>query len=283
MKKWYDKYLTIYNKPFGEVPVSVREEIRSGLASMQSDSPVASLVLIAHNEGERLASCLWSLSKNHTGYPVEILVVDNASTDDTAQVAGALGVRCISETKRGPGHARQCGLDHARGRYYIAIDADSLYPPDYIDTVIHTLERDGVVCCYGLWSFLPDEGHSRLGLWWYEQLRDVYLRIQNVKRPELCVRGMTMSFRTEEGRKLGFRTDIIRGEDGSMALGLKQFGGLRLITSRKARIITDNATMQKDGSFFRSFLRRTNKAFKSATGIFRSKHNYSDKGSNLIE
>lgn len=283
MKRWFQKYLVAYNRPFGEVPENIRGWVRSRLAAMQDPDPEVSVVLIAHNEGQRLLSCLWSLADNATTRRVEIFVVDNASTDDTRRVAEALGVRCIVETRKGPGHARQCGLEHARGRYYLAIDADSLYPAAYIETVVRTLERPGVVCCYGLWSFLPDEKHSRLGLWGYELLRDGYLRIQNIKRPELCVRGMTMAFRTEEGRKAGFRTDILRGEDGSMALALKQAGKLQLITTRKARIITDNATMNKDGSFLQSFLRRAGKGLRGATGMFTAKRSYQDEEENLIK
>lgn len=283
MKRWYDKYLAAYNKPFGEVPEALRDEVKSRLEAMQSDTPIASVILIAHNEGRRIMSCLWSLSENLTQFPVEIFVVDNNSTDDTVQVVEALGVRCIRETKKGPGYARQCGLDNAKGRYYLAIDSDSFYPSRYVDTMIRTLERDGVMCCYGLWSFLPDAKHSRFGLWCYEWMRDCYLRLQNRKRPELCVRGMVMAFRTDEGRKVGFRTDIIRGEDGSMALGLKQVGKLQFLTSRKVRIITDNATMNKDGSFFDSFRLRTIKAIKNAGGIFLARSKYHDDDDNLIK
>lgn len=281
-KKWYTKYLSAYEKPIETVPACTVAKVRALLAAKQSEKPVASVVLIAHNEGRRIFSCLWSLAENCTQHPIEIFVVDNNSTDDTARVAEMLGIPCIRETKAGPGHARQCGLNRAKGGYYIAIDSDSLYPPDYIDQHIDALDRKGVVCTYGLWSFLPDERHSRLGLWWYELLRDCYLLFQNIKRPELCVRGMTMAFRTEEGRKVGFRTDIIRGEDGSMALGLKSYGSLRFITARKARIITDNATMKKDGTFTRSFLRRAGKAVKGAAGMLSSKRSYEDDQENLI-
>lgn len=282
-KKWYTKYLSAYDKPFGSVPECTVAKVRAALASRQHSEPLASVVLIAHNEGEHLFSCLWSLAENRTKHPVEIFVVDNNSTDDTARIAEVLGVPCIHETKAGPGHARQCGLDRAKGKFYIAIDSDSLYPPDYLDICIDALSCPDIVCSYGLWSFLPDERHSRLGLWAYEWMRDCYLRFQSIKRPELCVRGMTMAFRTEEGRKIGFRTDIIRGEDGSMALGLKQYGRLRFITSRRARIITDNTTMQKDGSFTSSFLRRAEKALRGTAGMFSSKSSYEDEEENLIK
>ena len=61
---WYSKYLSIYEKPFGEVPDEVITSTRERLAAMQSDEPLVSIVVIAYNEGKRLASCLWSLSES---------------------------------------------------------------------------------------------------------------------------------------------------------------------------------------------------------------------------
>ena len=47
MANWYDKYMTIYGKPFGEVPEEVINGTRERLAAMQSDEPLASIVIIA--------------------------------------------------------------------------------------------------------------------------------------------------------------------------------------------------------------------------------------------
>ena len=59
---WYKKYLSIYEKPFKEVPDGIIADIRGKLSSMQSDEPLVSVVVIAYNEAKRLSSCLWSLS-----------------------------------------------------------------------------------------------------------------------------------------------------------------------------------------------------------------------------
>ena len=42
------------------------------------------------------------------------------------------------------------------------------------------------------------------------------------------VRGMVFAFQTDTAHKVGFRTDIIRGEDGSLALGLKKYGKIKI-------------------------------------------------------
>ena len=43
MANWYDKYMTIYGKPFGEVPQEVKDNIRERLAALQNDAPLISV------------------------------------------------------------------------------------------------------------------------------------------------------------------------------------------------------------------------------------------------
>lgn len=282
---WYNKYLSVYEKPFSEVHEKAILEVHENFQKLECKSPLVSVVAIAHNEEKRILSCLWSLSENICDFPIEIIVINNNSTDRTTEVLNLSGVKWFDESKKGPGHARQCGLDHAKGKYYICIDADTLYPPYYIQTMVDKLRKPGVSCVFSLWSFMPDKNHSKFGLFFYELLRDIYLLLQSIKRPELCVRGMVFGFNTEMGRKIGFRTDIIRGEDGSLALTLKQYGKLCFITKRKARVLTSNGTLNADGSFFKSFFNRLIKAIKGLKAIIKkaSATDYKDEESNLIK
>lgn len=281
--KWYNKYLQVYEKTLNESPREVINEVSRKLQKSQSDAPLVTVALIAYNEEKHLLACLWSLVDNICSFPIEILAVNNNSVDKTEEVLQKLGVTYFNEPQKGPGHARQCGLNHARGRYHICIDVDTLYPPHYIETHIKELSKPGVVCTYGLWSFMPDEKHPQTILWIYELLRDMHLRIQAIKRPELCVRGMVFGFHTEIGRKLGFRTDIRRGEDGSLALAMKPFGKLVFLTTCKARALTGNGTLNADGSLLNSFKIRIVKAIRGMGGLFAKKNEYKDENDNLIK
>ncbi len=123
--KWYADYLSIYDKPFTQAPQAVINQVKDKIRQLATHAPLVSVVAIAHNEEKRILSCLWSLCENQHNYPVEILVINNHSTDHTEEVLKELGVTYFNEYRKGPGFARQCGLNHARGKYHLCIDADT--------------------------------------------------------------------------------------------------------------------------------------------------------------
>lgn len=281
--KWYTKYLQVYEKPFADAPQSVIDEVRNKLAKLQSNQPVVTVSLIGYNEEKHLLACLWSLSEMICKYPVEIIGVDNESTDRTAEIYQATGIPYYTENQHSCGFARLCGLNNAKGKYHINIDSDTLYPPHYVETMIKVLEKPGVVAVSSLWSYIPDKDHSWIGLKFYEFARDVHLYLQSFKRPELSVRGLVFAYRTDYARQVGIRTDIRRGEDGSLALGLKKYGKIVFVRKRKARAVTGYGTISADGSLLNSFKVRVLYALKGIGGIFSKKEVYKDEGSNLIK
>lgn len=278
---WYDKYLSIYGKAADELPENVCREIRENLTARQSDEPVVSVVVIAYNEEKRLAACLWSLSELQTSYPIEIIGVNNNSTDATEEIYKKLGVPYFNEQRQSPGFARQCGLDHSRGKYHFFIDADTMYPCRYVDILMASLMKPGVSCVGSLWSFFPDKNHSAAGLFFFELIRDAFLFAQHFKRPELCVRGMVFAFNADYARKERIRTDIRRGEDGSLALSLKKHGRIAFVYNRKARPVTGYGTLGNE-SLATSLLKRIKIQGKGILRIFYKKEHYEDTEDNLI-
>ncbi|MEG2514777.1 MAG: glycosyltransferase family 2 protein, partial [Bacteroidaceae bacterium] len=258
-------------------------EIKTNLKKLQSKEPIVSVVVIAHNEETRLLSCLWSLSESKCKYPMEIIGVNNNSDDQTEQIYQAVGLPYFNELQKSCGYARKCGLEHAKGLYYICIDSDTMYPSKYVETMVNELTKPGVVGVSSLWSYIPDKDHPWWGLKIYEFTRDSHLFFQSFKRPELSVRGLVFAYEIEYGRKVGYRVDIIRGEDGSMALGLKQYGKIHFVRNRKARAVTGYGTVSADGTFFNSFKNRVLKGIKNFASLFYSKKEYKDENTNLIK
>lgn len=278
---WYDKYLSIYDKPFSEVPANVIEETRNRLAKMQSDNPLISIVVIAYNEETHLQACLWALSEITCKYPLEIIGVNNDSKDRTAEIFEASGIPYYTEYQHSCGYARRCGLQHAKGKYYFDVDADTLYPPYYYNILMEQLLKPDVSCVSSLWSYFPDKNHTRLGLAVFELCRDLFLWIQHFKRPELSVRGLVFAYNIEYARKEEYRVDIIRGEDGSMALALKKYGKIAFVYNRKARAITGYGTLN-DESLWDSFVKRIKVQGKGIMRIFHKTEHYEDSEDNLV-
>ena len=282
MANWYDKYMTIYGKPFSEVPQTVIDETRERLARLQSPEPLASIVIIAYNEETHLQACLWAISDIQCKYPVEIIGVDNDSKDRTAEIYEKSGIPYYTEYQHSCGYARRCGLQHAKGRFYFDVDSDTLYPPQYYERLLDVLLKPGVSCVSATYGFFPDENHSRLSLRLFEMSRDLFLWIQHFKRPELSVRGLVFAYNADYGRKEPYRVDIIRGEDGSMALALKKYGKIKFVRNRHCKAMTGYGTIGKQ-SMWKSFWNHVKVQIKGIGRIFHKTDHYEDSDDNLVK
>jgi glycosyltransferase involved in cell wall biosynthesis len=98
---------------------------------MVRPSPITlSVVIPSLNDDDMLRHCLAALAAQ-TRAPDEIIVVDNGSDDDTADVARAGGARVVVEPVRGVLHATSAGFDAAHGEVIGRLDADSRPAPDW--------------------------------------------------------------------------------------------------------------------------------------------------------
>jgi peptidoglycan/xylan/chitin deacetylase (PgdA/CDA1 family)/GT2 family glycosyltransferase len=95
-----------------------------------------SVVIPAHNEENYLLSCLESIKNQDYAGEYEVIVVDNASTDNTAQIARDWGAKVVYEGKRSPACARQKGAEVATGKIIAFIDADTQAPVCWLSTIV---------------------------------------------------------------------------------------------------------------------------------------------------
>ncbi|MBC7442262.1 MAG: glycosyltransferase family 2 protein [Ramlibacter sp.] len=90
-----------------------------------------SVVIPCHNDAGLLSTCLAALAAQ-VRPAEEVIVVDNASTDATAETARAAGARIVSEPARGIWPAAAAGYDAATREVIARLDADSVPPPDWL-------------------------------------------------------------------------------------------------------------------------------------------------------
>ncbi|MET7694866.1 glycosyltransferase family 2 protein [Streptomyces sp. NPDC005483] len=106
-----------------------------------------SVVIPALNEAENLPTVMASIPRRdlaEAGWEVEVIVVDNASTDNTAEVARSLGAKVVSQSLRGYGNAYQAGFNAAGGDVIATGDADCTYPFDALPHLLHIMDARNV-------------------------------------------------------------------------------------------------------------------------------------------
>ena len=101
-----------------------------------------SVIVCAHNEARYLPACLHSVLAQ-SRVPDELLVIDNASTDETALVALQVPrVRVVDEPRKGLVVARETGRRHATGDLLIYTDADCRAPFTWVERIERRFARD---------------------------------------------------------------------------------------------------------------------------------------------
>ncbi len=94
-----------------------------------------SIVIPVYNEAEHLKACLEAIAAQSIA-PLEVIVVDNNSTDGTAEVAAGFSfATVIKEKKQGVVYARNRGFKAAKGEIIGRIDADTLLPDDWVKKI----------------------------------------------------------------------------------------------------------------------------------------------------
>jgi glycosyltransferase involved in cell wall biosynthesis len=111
-----------------------------------------SFIIPAYNEENYIGQCLESIIQEAKNSPLEteIIVVNNASTDNTRQVAQSFtGVKVVDESRKGVGFARQAGFLASSGDLVAYIDADSQLIPGWIKTATKKIGKKNVVAVSG--------------------------------------------------------------------------------------------------------------------------------------
>lgn len=109
--------------------------------------PEISIILPVYNEAAALPELLTSLFRR-VDERTEVIVVDDASTDDSADIALQFPCTVLQHAmNQGKGAAVRTGFSQGRGRFVIIMDADNTYPTDAIPTVVNLLADHDIVRC----------------------------------------------------------------------------------------------------------------------------------------
>jgi glycosyltransferase involved in cell wall biosynthesis len=224
-------------------------------ASLQ---PKISFVIPAFNEAKNLPGCLKSIldEVKKEKASAEIIVVNNASTDETKQVVqGFFGVRLVDEYKKGITFARQAGYLASQGELIANIDADNRLPSGWLKKVlVEFAKHASLICLSGPPLYYDLPWFKRLVVWFY--VRVVYLAYlfnHFVLRLGSVVQGGNFVVTRKALEQIGgFDTAIkFYGEDTDLARRLSHLGLVKFYL--KLQIYSSGRRLAKEGVLLTGF------------------------------
>src|SRR5450631_2149445 len=211
-----------------------------------------SFVVPAYNEEAYLPACLESIlaQTKELGDAVEIIVVNNASTDRTREVAlGYPGVRVVDETRKGLTFARQAGFAASSGELIANVDSDSRLTPGWVATVLKNFAGDAkLVSLSGPFIYYDLTPQQRVSVQvFYVIAFMVYAVNRWILRAGSMVQGGNFVLRRDALEKIGgFDTTIsFYGEDTDIARRMHQVGTVKF-TSR-LKMFSSARRLNKEG------------------------------------
>lgn len=198
-----------------------------------STRPTISVIIPAYNEAAALPACLESL-KSQTYSALEIIVVDNNSTDATAALAEQHGARVLQEPTQGILAARTAGFDAAHGDIIARTDADCVVAADWLEQIAQTFtQRPDVDACGGVTELQNLRRVKHCGYQLMHFLTWLHSRLLGVT----VLYGANVALRREFWRRIREDSMTIRAnEDIALSLAARCHG--TVVRNRHQRIST---------------------------------------------
>lgn len=213
-----------------------------------------SFVIPAYNEEAILGQCLKSIFREieKTKCDAEVIVVDNASTDKTSEIARSFpGVKLVFEPQKGISPARHAGYLAAEGKLIANVDADTMLTPGWIEKVLKEFSQNPkLVALSGPFLYHDMSAFTRaLTRTFYGLSFAVYILNNHIFRISSMLQGGNYVIRRTALDKLGgydLKYDFW-GEDADMARRLHPLGRVKF--TFRLPIFSSGRRLAKEGTF----------------------------------
>ena len=200
---------------------------------MDDATPFVSVIIPALNGERTIRECLVSLLK--MDYPVErreILVVDNGSTDSTAEIVNSFPVRYLQEERRGSFSARNKGIEASKGEVLAFTDADCVVTADWLRELVQGFDSEEVGVVVGETISYPPKTLAER----YMAMRKPLWQKRVIRYPVSPWFGTSnVAFRRKVFNQIGlFDPQFLRVGDIDYSWRIFQSGNLKLIYRPKA-------------------------------------------------
>lgn len=134
----------------------------SAQTSLKGEMPKVSIIIPVYNDKKRVGRAIES-ALTQTLKQVEVIVVDDGSTDGTENAVKSFGGRVVSlrQENKGPAAARNAGIEVCDGKYVCFLDSDDLLMPTKAELQVSIMEKNPEIgLCYGATLFMDEEGRK---------------------------------------------------------------------------------------------------------------------------
>ena len=198
-----------------------------------------SVVIPAYNAVRFLPRCLASVF-SQTLSPLEVIVVDDGSQDETAALAESFGATVLRRPNGGLSAARNTGIEAAQGDWIALLDADDLWSPQKLELQAQCVQP-GTVLVYTAIRVFGDEGVPRSCPPIGAETATKMLRYCNPITPSSVI-----AKREALRQDGGFREDIRACEDWEMWVRLKRFGSFAAVPEAMTDYYVHPSSMSTD-------------------------------------
>lgn len=215
--------------------------------------PYFSVIVPVYNRIDEVKDLLESLSKQ-TNKDFEVIIVEDGSTipceKEVRGYKDSMAIKYFHKSNEGRSIARNFGIEHAQGNYFIFFDSDCIIPPDYFKTLAKEL-KDNYADCFGG----PDAAHDSfsdvqkaINYSMTSFLTTGGIRGGKIKLDKFVPRSFNMGYSREVWNKVGGFREMF-SEDIDMSTRIRQ-GGYSI------RLIRDAYVYHKRRVNLRLFLRQ---------------------------
>ncbi|MEU3730369.1 bifunctional polysaccharide deacetylase/glycosyltransferase family 2 protein [Streptomyces sp. NPDC033538] len=233
-----------------------------------------SVIVPAYNEKECITATLRSLARST--HPIEIVVVDDGSTDGTAEIAESLGlpnVRVVRQANAGKPAALNNGVRHARYDIVVMMDGDTVFEPDTVRHLVQPFADPGVGAVAG--NAKVGNRRTLIGAWQHiEYVMGFNLdrRMYDLLRCMPTIPGAIGAFRREAVLEVGGMSDDTLAEDTDITIALHR-AGWRVVYEEHARAWTE-----APGSLGQLWSQRYRWSYGTMQALWKHRRSLTDKG-----
>jgi cellulose synthase/poly-beta-1,6-N-acetylglucosamine synthase-like glycosyltransferase/peptidoglycan/xylan/chitin deacetylase (PgdA/CDA1 family) len=233
-----------------------------------------SVIVPAYNEKECIENTLRSLARST--HPIEIVVVDDGSTDGTPEIAESLGlpnVRVVRQSNAGKPAALNNGVRHARHGIVVMMDGDTVFEPDTVRHLVQPFADPSVGAVAG--NAKVGNRRTLIGAWQHiEYVMGFNLdrRMYDLLRCMPTIPGAIGAFRRAAVLEVGGMSDDTLAEDTDVTIALHR-AGWRVVYEEHARAWTE-----APGSLRQLWSQRYRWSYGTMQALWKHRRSLTDKG-----